>query len=163
VSRSSVTSCGTSSRLEDARRLAAQSFTLGEFLERRAPGFEPPRLERKALVQAHCHHQAVLDFGADEAVMARLGIGYEIPDSGCCGMAGSFGQFQVAVARLLHFPILLTPSLNSVGAEGGKPVAPQTAGVHQASKDPRPGRSDAARRRLVRTLPLYRGAGRCLR
>lgn len=40
-----------------------------------------------------------------------------------------FGQFQVAVARLLHFPILLTPSLNSVGAEVGKPVAPQTASV----------------------------------
>jgi lactate permease len=40
-----------------------------------------------------------------------------------------FGQFQAAVARLLHFPILLTPSLNSVGAEVGKPVAPQTASV----------------------------------
>jgi lactate permease len=40
-----------------------------------------------------------------------------------------FGQFQVAVARLLHLPILLTPSLNSVGAEVGKPVAPQTASV----------------------------------
>jgi lactate permease len=40
-----------------------------------------------------------------------------------------FGQFQVAVARLLHLPVLLTPSLNSVGAEVGKPVAPQTASV----------------------------------
>jgi lactate permease len=40
-----------------------------------------------------------------------------------------FGQFQLAVGRLLHLPILLTPSLNSVGAEVGKPVAPQTASV----------------------------------
>ena len=40
-----------------------------------------------------------------------------------------FGNFQLAVGRLLHFPLLLTPSLNSVGAEVGKPVAPQTASV----------------------------------
>ncbi|HLI39280.1 MAG TPA: L-lactate permease [Streptosporangiaceae bacterium] len=40
-----------------------------------------------------------------------------------------FGQFQLAVARLLGAPVLLFPSLNSVGAEVGKPVAPQTASV----------------------------------
>jgi lactate permease len=40
-----------------------------------------------------------------------------------------FGGFQYAVGRLLNMPILLLPSLNSVGAEVGKPVAPQTASV----------------------------------
>ena len=40
-----------------------------------------------------------------------------------------FGQFQLSVARLLGAPVLLFPSLNSVGAEVGKPVAPQTASV----------------------------------
>ena len=40
-----------------------------------------------------------------------------------------FGLVQVQVGRLLGFPILLLPSLNSVGAEVGKPVAPQTASV----------------------------------
>ncbi len=40
-----------------------------------------------------------------------------------------FGQFQLSVARLLHAPLLIFPSLNSVGAEVGKPVAPQTASV----------------------------------
>ena len=40
-----------------------------------------------------------------------------------------FGFFQVTVGRLLGFPLLLLPSLNSVGAEVGKPVAPQTASV----------------------------------
>jgi lactate permease len=40
-----------------------------------------------------------------------------------------FGNFQLTVGRLLHFPLLLTPSLNSVGAEVGKPIAPQTASV----------------------------------
>ena len=40
-----------------------------------------------------------------------------------------FGLVQVQVGRLLGFPVLLLPSLNSVGAEVGKPVAPQTASV----------------------------------
>lgn len=40
-----------------------------------------------------------------------------------------FGAFQLTVGRLLHFPLLLTPSMGSVGAEVGKPIAPQTASV----------------------------------
>jgi lactate permease len=40
-----------------------------------------------------------------------------------------FGQFQVLVGQALGFPTMLLPSLNSVGAEIGKPVAPQTASV----------------------------------
>jgi len=40
-----------------------------------------------------------------------------------------FGAFQAAVGKLLGFPPLLLPTLNSVGAEVGKPVAPQTASV----------------------------------
>ena len=40
-----------------------------------------------------------------------------------------FGGFQYSIGGLLHMPPLLLPSLNSVGAEIGKPVAPQTASV----------------------------------
>jgi lactate permease len=40
-----------------------------------------------------------------------------------------FGSFQAMVGKLLGFPVLLLPTLNSVGAEIGKPVAPQTASV----------------------------------
>ena len=40
-----------------------------------------------------------------------------------------FGVFQTLVGKTLGFPLLLLPSLNSVGAEIGKPVAPQTASV----------------------------------
>jgi L-lactate permease len=44
-----------------------------------------------------------------------------------------FGLVQMQVGRLLGFPVLLLPSLNSVGAEVGKPVAPQTASVGVAT------------------------------
>jgi lactate permease len=40
-----------------------------------------------------------------------------------------FGPIQAVTGRLLNFPVLLLPSLNSVGAEVGKPIAPQTASV----------------------------------
>ncbi|MGH7684166.1 MAG: (Fe-S)-binding protein, partial [Vulcanimicrobiaceae bacterium] len=73
----------------DAKRLASQVFTLAEFLERE--GWQPPMLHRKALVQRHCHHQAVMGFDSDKKMLEQLGLELEIPDSGCCGMAGSFG------------------------------------------------------------------------
>jgi lactate permease len=44
-----------------------------------------------------------------------------------------FGGFQYSIGGLLHMPPLLLPSLNSVGAEIGKPVAPQTASVGVAT------------------------------
>lgn len=40
-----------------------------------------------------------------------------------------FGPVQAATGRLLNLPPLILPSLNSVGAEVGKPIAPQTASV----------------------------------
>jgi L-lactate permease len=40
-----------------------------------------------------------------------------------------FGKFQALVGVQLGMPPLLLPSLNSIGAETGKPIAPQTASV----------------------------------
>ena len=40
-----------------------------------------------------------------------------------------FGKFQALVGAQLGLPPLLLPTLNSVGAEIGKPIAPQTASV----------------------------------
>ncbi len=77
----------------DAQRLAAQTHTLSEFLEKRSAHWEwqVPRLERDALVQAHCHHKAVMRFETEISAMEKIGLRVELPDSGCCGMAGSFG------------------------------------------------------------------------
>jgi FAD/FMN-containing dehydrogenase/Fe-S oxidoreductase len=85
---------------ETARRLSAQTFTLSELLLR--AGFEPPKIEAKAIVQAHCHHSAVMGLDADRALLGRLGVDFQILDSGCCGMAGAFGferdHYEVSVA-----------------------------------------------------------------
>jgi Fe-S oxidoreductase/FAD/FMN-containing dehydrogenase len=87
----------------DAQRLHGQSFVLSEFLTQRAHDWPIPRLDRKALVQPHCHHQAVMGFDAEQQVLESMGLDVEIPDSGCCGMAGSFGyeageHYNVSIA-----------------------------------------------------------------
>src|SRR5690606_26759612 len=38
-----------------ARQLSSSVFTLGEFLSQHVDGYEPPKLERKALLHVHCH------------------------------------------------------------------------------------------------------------
>ncbi|MDO0978142.1 FAD-binding and (Fe-S)-binding domain-containing protein [Mycolicibacterium frederiksbergense] len=72
-----------------AAQAAAATHTFAEFLV--ASGWQPPRLDTRALVQTHCHQHAVLGFDADRALMAAAGIDADIPDSGCCGLAGNFG------------------------------------------------------------------------
>ncbi|WP_151523426.1 FAD-binding and (Fe-S)-binding domain-containing protein [Serinicoccus kebangsaanensis] len=68
-----------------------QVRTLAETLAEHAPDWAPPRLDRDALVQVHCHQHSVLGFDADRALMERAGIRAQVPDSGCCGLAGNFG------------------------------------------------------------------------
>jgi Fe-S oxidoreductase len=79
---------------EGAKRLASQTLTLAEFLEgdaSRNGGFHPPALRRRAVLHGHCHQKAIMKMGAERQVLKELGLEYEVLDSGCCGMAGSFG------------------------------------------------------------------------
>ncbi|HYG61829.1 MAG TPA: (Fe-S)-binding protein, partial [Thermoanaerobaculia bacterium] len=83
-----------------ARRLSALSRTLAELLA--DSPFAPSRLEERAVVHGHCHHKAVMGMAADRTLLARLGLDFEILDSGCCGMAGGFGfekdHYEVSIA-----------------------------------------------------------------
>jgi len=76
---------------ENAVRLSRQTFLLSEFLVNYAPHFRPPPLQRRAIVHAHCHHKAVMGLHDDRILLDRTGLDYTLLDSGCCGMAGSFG------------------------------------------------------------------------
>ena len=76
---------------EDAKRLSQQTFMLSEFIDQKMPDYSLPKLVRRALVHGHCHHKALMKLTAEERVLQRLGLDYEVPESGCCGMAGAFG------------------------------------------------------------------------
>jgi FAD/FMN-containing dehydrogenase/Fe-S oxidoreductase len=85
-----------------ANQLRQQTFLLSEFLERRVPGYVPPKLSAKILLHGHCHHKALMKISDQEALLRRAGAVLECPDTGCCGMAGPFGferdKFEVAQA-----------------------------------------------------------------
>jgi FAD/FMN-containing dehydrogenase/Fe-S oxidoreductase len=76
---------------EDAKRLSLQTLTLAEFLQRNAPDWDAPQLARKAIVHGHCHQEAVMGTSAEQDLYRRIGLDFELLDSGCCGLAGSFG------------------------------------------------------------------------
>jgi Fe-S oxidoreductase len=76
---------------QDAARLQNQTFTLSEFLGRHAPHYPSKQLDRMALVHFHCHHRAIMKEDAEKELLQRAGIRFEVPDEGCCGMAGAFG------------------------------------------------------------------------
>ena len=71
-----------------ARRLSQQTFLLSEFLEKKAAHFQLPKLTRKALVHGHCHHKSVMRMTDEESVLRKMGIDFQAPAPGCCGMAG---------------------------------------------------------------------------
>lgn len=76
---------------EWAQRLSKQSLTFSEFLEKKIENYTPSQLKRQALVHVHCHHKSIMGKQSEEALLDKLGLDYEVLDSGCCGMAGSFG------------------------------------------------------------------------
>ncbi len=79
----------------------------------------------QALVQPHCHQQAVLGQDADARVMAAAGIEPTAVLAGCCGLAGSFGAeagheaVSRAVAELELLPALrATDETTTILADG---------------------------------------------
>jgi Fe-S oxidoreductase len=75
---------------EDAQRLKQAACSLSEFLAQQHD-FDPPRIDRRAIVHAHCHHRSVIGFEGERALLEKMGLDLEMPEHGCCGMAGSFG------------------------------------------------------------------------
>ncbi|MFF1837305.1 FAD-binding and (Fe-S)-binding domain-containing protein [Streptomyces sp. NPDC058231] len=73
-----------------AARLAASVRTLAQYLEEYAPDWQPPRLDRPAVGQTHCHQHAVLGDAAERRLRDRAGLTGEL-SGGCCGLAGNFG------------------------------------------------------------------------
>ncbi|MFI5667027.1 FAD-binding and (Fe-S)-binding domain-containing protein [Streptomyces sp. NPDC051704] len=107
-----------------AQRLAAAVRTFAETLEEYAPHWRPPRLDRPAVGQTHCHQHAVLGDAADRRLRERAGLGGGL-SGGCCGLAGNFGfepghhEVSVACAEEQLLPALRTaPPGAAVLADG---------------------------------------------
>ena len=105
-----------------AKKVALNSFLLEEFVMREVnAGRMTLRLVgrgKKILLHGHCHQKALV--GTAPTVAMLRAAGYEVNeiDSGCCGMAGSFGfekehydlSIKIGNRRLV-------PAIKSAGAE----------------------------------------------
>src|SRR5439155_954779 len=115
-------------RTDDARAVARQSLLFEEFLVRergRGLALKFGANGRKALLHGHCHQKALV--GTAPTVAALRWAGFEVSevDSGCCGMAGSFGfereHYDVSVAlgnRRLAPAVKAAPAETEIVAPG---------------------------------------------
>ena len=121
-----ATSCEACFRRTSARGgCGKQTFLLSEFLERHAPDFRPPRLDRGVLLHGHCHHKAMMKMTDEESLLKKMGAKVTAPDAGCCGMAGPFGfearKFDVSKAvgeRVLLPAVRNAPSDTLIVSDG---------------------------------------------
>jgi Fe-S oxidoreductase len=72
-----------------AKRLSQQTFLFDGYL--RKIDYHAPVLNRRALVHGHCHQKALMGLKPTEDILSSMRVKAEVLDSGCCGMAGSFG------------------------------------------------------------------------
>jgi FAD/FMN-containing dehydrogenase/Fe-S oxidoreductase len=116
-------------RVADAARLAdawlAEQVKAGRCALnlRESPG--------RVLVHGHCHQKALVGTGGTAAALRLVpGLTVSVLDTGCCGMAGSFGferehyDLSVSVAELSLLPALRADATATV-------VAPGTSCRHQ--------------------------------
>ncbi len=104
-------------RDDPSRRVAERALLLDEWLARELSAAAAPQLfgdedRGPLLLHAHCHQKALAGFNQTLEVLRAAGYQPEIIDSGCCGMAGSFGfetehyEISRAMGELRLFPAL---------------------------------------------------------
>ncbi|MFC7222463.1 FAD-binding and (Fe-S)-binding domain-containing protein [Halalkalicoccus sp. GCM10025322] len=74
---------------DDVQRVATNTFGVMEYLN--AFGLDVPEGEGSLTYHGHCHQKAMRKDLHAAAVLERAGYEVDALDSGCCGMAGSFG------------------------------------------------------------------------
>lgn len=127
----------TDELLNDAKRLAQQSFLIDEFIAGeidkgniKADQFHTE--QRSIILHGHCQQKAVGSL-ADTVKVLSLPANYTVTTipSGCCGMAGSFGyekehyDISMQIGELVLFPAVRNKSTDCIVA------APGTSCRHQ--------------------------------
>jgi len=103
---------------ERAQKLSRQVFLFSEFIESNAGKFSLPQIRREALLHGHCHQKSIMRMTSEESVLRRMGVDFNAPAQGCCGMAGAFGfekeKYDVSLAV---GELELLPAVRKVSAD----------------------------------------------
>ena len=154
--RDEYTELAASNLVDDANKLARNSFLIDEFLEKEMKKGKITKEQfttdnQQIKFHGHCHQKALtgtsstlftLNFPANY-------IASEIP-SGCCGMAGSFGfekehyEMSMNVGELVLFPAVRAADKNTIIA------APGTSCRHQIK--------DGTKRKALHTVEIMYNA-----
>ncbi len=112
---------------EEARAVAAQAQLVDSHLVR--AGIELPLgspalpLQHKILLHGHCHQKALVGVQDTQAALAMIpGVELKTADSGCCGMAGSFGyehyEMSMAIGERVLFKAVRSAADATIVAPG---------------------------------------------
>ncbi len=102
-------------QLEQAEAVAEHAFTFEEFAvkaiqENNAPELSPTK--DKVYIHGHCHAKSLIGNSAIQNILERAGFKPIVLDTGCCGMAGSFGyekdhyDISMDIGEQRLFPVL---------------------------------------------------------
>nr|WP_274389656.1 FAD-binding and (Fe-S)-binding domain-containing protein [Paraburkholderia tagetis] len=72
-----------------AAKLSEQTHLFSDFVAR--ADVEWPRLDADVVVHGHCHQKSVFGMNGEKVLLDKIGVRWSLLDTGCCGMAGSFG------------------------------------------------------------------------
>lgn len=141
-----------SAPLELRKKLAAKAWLPEDFLERRweahpaRPAFDAAR--EAVLLHGHCHQKALWGVQTSAGLLKRIvGDALKVLDTGCCGMAGSFGYTRERFALSNRIgELVLFPALRA--APGATVCAPGTSCRHQIH--------DGVRRDAIHPMELVR-------
>jgi FAD/FMN-containing dehydrogenase/Fe-S oxidoreductase len=113
---------------EESRRVAQQVMLIDSLLAKEGIQLKLRRDEKPVMLHGHCHQKALV--GAADTVQACRQVceKVELLDSGCCGMAGSFGYEHYNISMQIGERVLF-PSIK--GAPDAAIVAPGFSCRHQ--------------------------------
>ncbi|MEZ6094043.1 MAG: FAD-linked oxidase C-terminal domain-containing protein [Pirellulaceae bacterium] len=92
---------------------------------------QDPSDTRLAIVHTHCHQKALFGAEAPKQILEAAGYAVELPDLGCCGMAGSFGHMHYDVSVKIANTRFL-PAIQAGKKKGAVFVATGTSCREQA-------------------------------
>ncbi|MEM8858285.1 MAG: FAD-linked oxidase C-terminal domain-containing protein [Chloroflexota bacterium] len=105
--------------------------------------FNPSEQGREVLLHGHCHQKALAGTETAKKILGLPGYKVQEVDSGCCGMAGSFGyeaehvDISLKMGERALFPAVRATSKNTIVAAAGTSCREQIHdGTGRAAKHP---------------------------
>lgn len=129
-----------------AKLVARNSFLIEEFIAVHVGEFKPllkTNPDAKILFHGHCYQKALTGTGALKTMLGLTGASVSEIDSGCCGMAGSFGyeaehyDLSMKIGEERLFPAVRAAGADTLLAASGMSCRHQIpAGTNRQAKHP---------------------------